>query len=237
MKKTLLEHYIRQVIAFHVFTIFQMFGLRVLPPVSIAEGNKKFAEMLNNDFLSVKALQKTLPDGCHTSTNVAWILTIIALMIKKGDVKISINNTSEGLSSLFNARDGYLLSIKEGIANARTAGTQIKQDDLWYLKHVGILFTWVNSRSGKDTAVDLVDLFQAVVFGVNPFFDVNNSKEPQTSKKEQARENKKLYEDHFSRVYCLMKWLKKEDVVEKLVITDRGMNKPTEKKKHRGGTN
>ena len=220
MKSSKLKHYLRNIIAFHVFSIYQMFGLRVRVPIKILQGNPQFAMLINEDFLSCAFLKKDLLDGNHTSTNVPFILTIIVMMIKSGDVKISAKDHA-GLPSLFNTRDGVIKSIAEGIEPARNPSKPGDQDSLWYMNHVAIRFTWCNSKSGKDKAVDLEDLFRMVVFGNNPFFDVNESKVAAVSKSRQEKAENDIFKDHFSRLDHLMKWLKKDDIIDTLKLQDK----------------
>jgi hypothetical protein len=193
-KKILLMHYLRNIIAFHVFNIYQMYGMRVLVPEYIYKEAETFANWLNIDFLNCNFLKKGVPGAEYTATNIPFILTIIVLMLKKNFVLVHCKPPKDDcepqeLKKMFHYRQGYIHSIREKIKTRKDA--PIEQDDLWYMKHVNLVFKSGRNPKGENKEMDLEEPFTAFVYGFNPSVDedepVGTEKSIQQQKKGQSR--------------------------------------------------
>jgi hypothetical protein len=243
--KEKLTHYLRHVIACHIFNIYELYGLRVPIPEIIGERHEAFVKLLNEGFLTFGFLKKELIKGGHTSTNVPVILTIIAMMIQKGDVTITSRSQAEknkgNLEKVFDARIGKVKSIESLIPQTLHDKSAKKQDEFWYIKHVKIGFKWKEGLARKDDpAMDLEELFESLVFGLNPFVEtITVQKQKEINEKEDLEENLeeeemddfgpelKPYRDHFNRLEQIMSWLTKEDILNTLKIQDKETSKKT----------
>jgi hypothetical protein len=201
-----------------------MFGLRVQIPKRIHERIPAFADLLNKDFLSCPFLQKDLMIGGHTSTNVPFILTIIVMMIEKKKIKISTKG-GHPFSSLFDTRQGTIPKIQSLLAQAGSRHWKIVQDDLWYMKHAGLRFTWVTSFDAPNVPVDLEELFSNIVFGKDPFFHPSEAPQDQALKRKKRDDEESLFTDHIRKLAVLMEWLKKDDIIFKLKIKEKKNDK------------
>jgi hypothetical protein len=223
-KKLLLMHYLRNIIAFHVFNIYQMYGMRVRVPENIYKEAETYANWLNIDFLNCKFLKKGAPGADYTATNIPFILTIIVLMIKKNIVLVHCKPPNEDcepkeLKKMFHYRQGYIHSIREKIKTRKDA--TIKQDDLWYMKHVKLVFTSGMNSKGEDKVMDLEELFTAFVFGLNPFVVEDEHVGTEKNIQTKAREDHETMRRHFNRLRLVEKEITFEDIFNTLKMESK----------------
>ena len=222
--KEKITHYLRNIIAFHVFTIYQTCGLRVQIPNDLAVQQKAFSRLLNDDFLTCGFLKKELPNGEHTSTNVPFILTIICLMIKEKTIEVCSKGKEEKLEKLFNAREGYIKSIEKEMSSLKIDYSKENQDKMWYMKHLEIGFKMRKGLTASDDKVmDLEELFLFIVYGGHPFVN------PIAGRMDGPEDEKLQKETHYNVIHDVMMWLKKETIIETLK-----MHEPTAEKKNKG---
>jgi hypothetical protein len=218
-----ITHYLRNIIAFHVFTIYQTCGLRVQIPNDLAVQQKAFSRLLNDDFLTCGFLKKELPNGEHTSTNVPFILTIICLMIKEKTIEVCSKGKEEKLEKLFNAREGYIKSIEKEMSGLKIDYSKENQDKMWYMRHLEIGFKMRKGLTASDDKVmDLEELFLFIVYGGHPFV------KPIAGRMDGPEDEKLQKESHYNVIHDVMKWLKKETIIETLK-----MHEPTAEKKNK----
>jgi hypothetical protein len=177
-RKWKFQHVLRNVIAFHVFNIYEKYGLRVQIPTYVHKHNAKLAEWLQTSFMTTcEFLKKKLPDGKHhTATNVPFIIALIVVMIEKEHIYVKAGVTDpnddgpkeQNLGDLFQSRTGEIIPLSKFCDNKWQKEGKLDQNDLWYFRHIKIRFGW----TGQTHMGDLEQMVQSLVYGVNPFGEI-----------------------------------------------------------------
>jgi hypothetical protein len=215
-----ISHVLRNVIALHVFIIYERYGLRVPIPTYLLLRCSTLYDWFSSGFMKqCEYLKKELPDGTFTATNVPFIIAFIVVLIQKEIIymRAEIDGKFVDMSELFVNRTGDIIPMEKYTREQGRKPGLLDTNEMWYFKHIKIMFGWVGTQGSM---FDLETLFQDIVYGVDPF---------ETSVFSQDEEDQVLNIFYNSRMRGVMQQVELEEIDKVLRITKA--EAPKEKKK------